>query len=391
MARANCSLLSIFVMRIGIDGLPLLTPLTGVGHYTLELARALASIAPTDEFELISPRPPSLAAAEKLNHATPANLRWVQSKRWRLNRYWWGAGLPLHLRRSSLDLFHGTNFEIPFWDKRPAVLTIHDLSSLLHPEKHEKRLARRARWRLPLMVKSAAMIITPTESVKRELCEHLGVDSGKVAVTPEAPRSVFKRVESEQAIETRKRLGIRDNFILFVGTIEPRKNLLTLARAFDQILRQTSLRPQLVIAGKEGWLMNDLFRFINRAGIQDDVCFTGYLGDDDLRALYSSCTLFVYPSLYEGFGLPPLEAMACGAPVITSRIPPIMETVETAAYLVDPANAQELASAIVRLLEDPGAREQLSILGAQQVRNFTWERTASLTLEVYKEVLGLTG
>jgi glycosyltransferase involved in cell wall biosynthesis len=211
-----------------------------------------------------------------------------------------------------------------------------------------------------------------------------------VAVTPLAPRTVFRKIEREQAIETRKRLGIRDNFILFVGTIEPRKNLLTLARAFDEILRQTSLRPQLVIAGQEGWLMNDLFQFINSAGIQDDVCFTGYLGDDDLRALYSSCTLFVYPSLYEGFGLPPLEAMACGAPVITSRIPPIMETVETAACLVDPANAQELASAIVRLLEDPGAREQLSMLGARQVRNFTWERTAALTLEIYKKLLGLT-
>lgn len=378
-------------MRIGIDGLPLLTPLTGVGHYTLELARALASIAPTDEFELISPRPPSPAAAEKLNHATPANLRWIQSKKWRLNRYWWGAGLPLHLRQSSLDLFHGTNFEIPFWDKRPAVLSVHDLSSLLHPEKHEQRLARRARRRLPLMVKSAAMIITPTQSVKRELCEHLGVDSGKVAVTPEAPRSVFKRMERAKTLETRRRLGIRDDFILFVGTIEPRKNLLTLARAFDEILRKTPLCPQLVIAGNRGWLMNDLFLFIKEAGLKDHVCFTGYLDDEDLRALYSSCSVFVYPSLYEGFGLPPLEAMACGAPVITSRVPAIMETVETAACLVDPANTQELASAIVRLLEDPGAREQLSMLGAQQVRNFTWERTASLTLEVYKKVLGLTG
>ena len=375
-------------MRIGIDGLPLLTPLTGVGHYTLELARALSVLAPTDEFQLLAPRAPSRAIAEKLNHGLATNLHWIQPKRF--NLYWWGAGLPLHLRRSSLDLFHGTNFEIPFWNKRPAVLTVHDLSPLLHPEKHEKRLARRLRWRLPLMVKSAAMIITPTESVKRELCGQLGADPEKVAVTPEAPRSVFKRVEREKTLETRRRLGIRDNFILFVGTIEPRKNLSTLARAFDEILRQTSLRPQLVIAGKEGWLMNDLFRFINGAGIQDDVCFTGYLGDDDLRALYSSCTLFVYPSLYEGFGLPPLEAMACGAPLITSRIPSIMETVESAACLVDPTNMQELAGAMVQLLEDPEAREQLSTLGAQHVRKFTWERTASLTLEIYKKVLGLT-
>lgn len=374
-------------MRIGIDGLPLLRPLTGVGHYTLELATALASIAPTDEFELIAPRPPSPAAAEKLNHAPAANLRWIQSKKWRLNRYWWGAGLPLHLRRSSLDLFHGTNFEIPFWDKLPAVLSVHDLSSLLHPEKHEKRLARRARWRLPLMVKSAAMIITPTESVKRELCEHLGVESGKVAVTPEAPRSVFKRMEREETLETRRRLGVRDDFILFVGTIEPRKNLLALTQAFEEILRTTHLHPQLVIAGKEGWLMNDFFSFVKEAGLADHICFTGYLADEDLRALYSSCSVFVYPSLYEGFGLPPLEAMACGAPVISSRIPAIVETVGSAAHLINPTRVQDLTDVIAELLSNRQARERLSMAGLERVKRFTWERTAQSTREVYIEAL----
>jgi glycosyltransferase involved in cell wall biosynthesis len=374
-------------MRIGIDGLPLLRPLTGVGHYTFELAQALSSIAPTDEFQLLAPGAPLPAVAEKLNKGLETNLRWVQSKRWRLNRYWWGAGLPLHLRRSSLDLFHGTNFEIPFWDRRPAVLTVHDLSSLLHPDKHEKRLVRRARWRLPLMVKSAAMIITPTESVKRELCGQFGVDPGKVAVTPEAPRSVFKRMEREKTLETRRRLGIRDDFILFVGTIEPRKNLLTLARALDEILRTTPLSPQLVVAGKQGWLMNDLFSFIKEAGLGDHIRLTGYLDDEDLRALYSSCSVFVYPSLYEGFGLPPLEAMACGAPVISSQTPVMVETLGTAARLVNPDNVRELADAIVRLLEDKQAREELSQSGLERAGDFTWERTARSTLEVYKEAL----
>src|SRR5438876_5666567 len=372
-------------MRIGIDGLPLLTPLTGVGHYTLELARALSSLAPADEFQLLAPGTPPSAVAEKLNKALATNLRWVQPKTF--NQYWWGAGLPLHLSRSSLDLFHGTNFEIPFWNKRPAILTVHDLYSLLHPKKHEKRLARRARWRLPLMVKSAAMIITPTESVKRELCGQLGTDPGKFAVTPEAPRSVFKRMEREKTLETRRRLGIRDDFILFVGTLEPRKNLLTLARALDEILRTTPLSPQLVVAGKQGWLMNDFFSFIKEAGLGDHIHLTGYLDDDDLRALYSSCSVFVYPSLYEGFGLPPLEAMACGAPVISSRIPAIVEAVGNAACLVNPQNVQELAGAIVSLLDDKQAREQLSLSGLERVEDFSWERTARCTLEVYRNAL----
>jgi len=374
-------------MRIGIDGLPLLRPLTGVGHYTLELAQALSSIAPTDEFQLLAPGAPSPAVAEKLNKGLETNLRWVQSKRWRLNRYWWGAGLPLHLRRSSLDLFHGTNFEIPFWDRRPAVLTVHDLSSLLHPDKHEKRLVRRARWRLPLMVKSAAMIITPTESVKRELSTQLGIEASRVAVTPLAPRSVFKRMEREKTLETRRRLGVRDDFILFVGTIEPRKNLLTLARALDEILRTTPLSPQLVVAGKQGWLMNDFFSFIKKAGLGDHIRPTGYLNDEDLRALYSSCSVFVYPSLYEGFGLPPLEAMACGAPVISSRIPEIVEGVGNAACLVNPTNVQELAGAIVSLLTDKQARDRLSSAGLERVKDFTWERTARCTLETYRNAL----
>jgi glycosyltransferase involved in cell wall biosynthesis len=375
-------------MRIGIDGLPLLTPLTGVGHYTFELARALSSLTPTDEFQLLATGAPSRDVAEKLNKGLATNLSWVQSKRWRLNRYWWSIGLPGYLMRSSFDLFHGTNYDLPRWKILPGVVTIHDLSVLLHSDTHEPALVQRARRRLPLVARSAAMIITPAESVKREVCEQLGVEPSKVAVTPYAPRSSFRRMQREQTIEIRSRLGIADDFILFVGTIEPRKNLLTLVQAFSEILRTTSYRPQLVIAGKKGWLTEDLFSFIQNARLDDQLCFTGYLSDEQLCALYSSCSVFVYPSLYEGFGLPPLEAMACGAPVITSNIPVLKETVEKAACLVDPVNAQELAFAILQLLQDRRAGEKLSLLGQEHVRKFTWERTACLTLEVYRQVLG---
>lgn len=374
-------------MRIGIDGIPLLRPLTGIGHYTFELALALASVAPATQFDLISSQPPPAAVAKHLNDRSKPNLNWIQTRKWRLNRYWWGVGLPLFLTRHSLDLFHGTNYEIPIWGGPPAVLTVHDLSSLLHPDKHQEPLASRARRRLPLMVKSAAMIITPTDSIKRELCLELGVDPEKVAVTPEAPRSVFKRVGPEETIESRRRLGISDDFILFVGTIEPRKNLIRLAKAYDQVRRNTAHRPQLVIAGSQGWLTDALFLYVKKAGLEADVWFTGYLADHDLRALYSSCRLFVYPSLYEGFGLPPLEAMACGAPVIASRIPAHTETLDTAACLIDPADVDEIARAIVELLEDRPAAEKFSMMGSERVKRFTWERTASGTLAVYEAVL----
>src|SRR4029079_15814081 len=150
----------------------------------------------------------------------------------------------------SFDLFHGTNYEVPLWSRKPTVVTIHDLSLLLHSEVHEHGLVRGGRWRLPLMAKSASKIITPSTSVKTEVCETFGIHPDKVAVTPEAPRSGFKRREAPERL---RRLGIDRDFILFVGTIEPRKNLRRLIEAFDQMLSNTSLSPALVIAGGQGW------------------------------------------------------------------------------------------------------------------------------------------
>ena len=192
---------------------------------------------------------------------------------------------------------------------------------------------------------------------------------------------------AEQTVETRRRLGIEDEFILFVGTREPRKNLPTLVRAFEKILRDTSHRPQLVIAGGKGWLTDELFSGIKGSGIEDRLRLTGYLTDEDLCALYSSCRVFVYPSIYEGFGLPPLEAMACGAPVIASRIAVFEETLASAARLIDPMDADALAESIVQVLDDEDHRRRLSSLGLEHTAKFSWERTARLTLDVYQQVL----
>jgi glycosyltransferase involved in cell wall biosynthesis len=376
-------------MNIALDGMPLGSRLTGIGHYTLELARSLALAAPTDSFTLISPEPPAEAAHEATTGQSSPNLSVINLTRGALNRRWWSIGLPLYLSRSSFDLFHGTNYEIPLWNRGPSVVTIHDLSLLLHSEAHEKRLVRRARWRLPLMAKRASKIITPSNSVKTEVCETFGVDSEKVVVTPEAPRSAFKRREDtdSQVIELRERLGINEDFLLFVGTIEPRKNLHRLIEAFDQLLRSTSLRSKLVIAGGQGWLMDDFTSLIQQKKLADRICLTGYLQDEDLCALYSTCRGVVYPSLYEGFGLPPLEAMACGAPVITSRIPSLIETVADAAWLVDPNNVEDLAQAMTGLLSDEKLRQHYAELGRAQVKKFSWEQTAVKTLEVYRSVV----
>ncbi|HEY0379998.1 MAG TPA: glycosyltransferase family 1 protein [Pyrinomonadaceae bacterium] len=376
-------------MRIGLDGIPLGEIKTGVGHYTFELARALAGVAPGDEFELVSPHPYVAADGGEGEQALPPNLRLTRAEAGRLSRRrWWSLGLPLYVRHARLDLFHGTNYDVPLWGGCPTVVTVHDLSTLLHPETHEKYLVRRARRRLPVMARRATAIITPSESVRRETCEHLGVGAEKVFVVPEAARRTFRPAAREETAEARRRLGVEDEFVLFVGTVEPRKNLLTLARAFDEILRETSLRPQLVIAGKEGWLADELYTYLKGAGVvRERVRFTGYVSDRDLRALYSSCRAFVYPSLYEGFGLPPLEAMACGAPVITSRVPSLTETVGDAALLVPPAAYRELAQVVIRVLRDSGERERLSSAGLRRAAAFSWEKTARATLDVYREAL----
>jgi len=412
-------------MHIGIDGIPLATPKTGIGHYTFELAQGLARELPQDEIQLIAPVPilrEELAARDApgrkvgtdtaeadaeetaeveatsatsveatdapLQSSLPPNLSTVQPKVSALRKHWWTNGLPLHIRSSEppVRLFHGTNYNIPLWNRCRTVVTVHDLSLLLHSNTHEAHLVARARRRLPTMVRFATQIVTDTEAVKKEICEHLDVRPERVSVVPLAPRRVFRPVPLEETVETRRRLGVEDDFILFVGTVEPRKNLITLVRAFAELLRETDLRPQLVVAGREGWLTDELHAYLKESAAGERVLFTGYISDEELRELYSSCRVCAYPSVYEGFGLPPLEAMACGAPVITSRIPVIMESVGQAARLIEPTDANALTRELIEMLTNDGVRRHFSEAGLKQAAQFTWERTARMTLDVYREI-----
>lgn len=374
-------------MRFGLDGTPLANQRTGVGHYTFELARALAAVAPAHEFEVVSPS--SFFASQDTGNYRLPNLRFTDAgvNGWK-RRGWWSVLLPRYCNQASFNLFHGTNFELPYWTRCPTVVTIHDLSLLLYPETHEKRRVRRARVKLPFMARKATAIITPSEAVKSEVCLHLNVRADKVFVVPDAARRCFYRVSGSESRPICERLGIKAEFILFVGTIEPRKNILSLVRAFEEVNRSSSSDLQLVIAGKEGWLSGGLMAYLRDSQIKDHVLFTGHVSDDALRALYSACRVFVYPSLYEGFGLPLLEAMACGAPVVAGNVPGIVETVGDAARLVSPRDSLELAKAIKGLLKDTDERENRRAAGIQHAKKFSWERTASATLEIYERAIG---
>jgi glycosyltransferase involved in cell wall biosynthesis len=375
-------------MRIGLDGYPLVWPKTGVAHYTFELVQALARLGPEHSFDLIAPAAYPPEVLEQIKQIP--NLRAVSFKTNLITRRWWAIGLPAYVRRAGLDLFHGTNYEVPLRNRERNVLTVHDVSVFSHPETHDRRMARRGQRRLPIMLRSAARIITPTEAVKCEVIERFQVNPDIVAVTPEAPRKAFQPMPVSETVEVTQRLGIADDFILFVGTIEPRKNLITVLSAFAELLRNTEHQPQLVMAGPKGWLTEEFDRVLAEMNLGDRVRTIGYVSDSHLRALYSSCKAFVSPSLYEGFGLPPLEAMACGAPVIASRIAAHVETLGAHAHLVEPTDAHALAKVIATLLENPQERERLSRSGLEHAARFSWEKTARLTLKVYEELLQAT-
>jgi alpha-1,3-rhamnosyl/mannosyltransferase len=375
-------------MLIGLDAIPLTEPRAGVGHYTFELARALAEAAPGDEFELAYPStdpPVNLAEREPL----PSNLKEARVRVGALGRRWWSAGLPRYAARRGFRLFHGTNYEVPLWGGACRVLTIHDLSLLSYPETHERRRVWRARRRLPLMALAADAVLTPTEAVRREVCSRLRVAPSKVFAVHEAARACFKPLDEREAADALRELGIDGGeFLLAVGTIEPRKNLATLVRAFEEVLRE---RPasglRLVVAGGRGWLSDPLFETLEKSAVRGRVVLAGYVSDEQLRALYSKCKAFVYPSLYEGFGLPPLEAMSCGAPVLAGDTPAVAEVSGGAARLFDPRDASQLARLILELLDDDTSRRALSEAGLRRAANFSWHRTARATLDVYAEAL----
>jgi glycosyltransferase involved in cell wall biosynthesis len=368
-------------MRIGLDGIPLTFPKTGVGHYTAQLAGALATIAPEHEFQLIYPS--SFPAFDFESHG---NLSPVRVPVGPIRKHWWTVGLPRYISKEKIQLFHGTNYDVPLWRGCRTLLTIHDLSMLLHPQTHEKRSVRRARRRLPVMSRTADAISVPTEAIRQEVCEYLGRSEEMVFVVPYAAREFFHPVSLDEASVTRARLGIGNEFILTVGTIEPRKNIPMLVTAFER-LSESQPQLQLVIVGGNGWLAGPSLEAIKKSKAGHRIVLTGYVGETALRDLYSSCLVFVYPSLYEGFGLPPIEAMACGAAVVVSDIPALVESTGLAARAVDPRDADDIAQTISEVLNNDDQRAALSVAGRKRASELSWTQTAIKTMQIYDTLL----
>ncbi len=368
-------------MRIGIDASPLLGDRGGMGQLTYYLLRALLELK--EDFEFLGyVKPGSLRNGTLEGWAARDYLYWIEAGR--IGMHWRGT-------LDKLDLYHGTNFKMRTSGRYGGVITIPDLWLDLHPEYSNKLFGQRASfYRTKRTAWRARKVITISEYSARDIELLYGLPRERIAVISCGVSDDFKPTVDQSAMfKLRHRLTLpTDRFILFVGGADPRKNHQVLLRAYAQ--RADRLKPFcLVLVGDTVHRFGNLRETVRRCGLEGKVVCTGRLSLTDLRLLYSQAGLFVFPSLYEGFGMPVLEAMACGAPVVTSRTTSLPEVAGDAALLVDPENVDELADSIVRVLEDRGVSEELKAKGFERAKQFTWETAARQTLAVYREVCGV--
>ena len=300
---------------------------------------------------------------------------------------WQLFNLPLKLRKMDLDIVHDPAgvgpllFNMPF----KKVGTICDLSLLLFPETHRKSSVIMHKLLFYPAVKNLDKVITISENSKRDIMEHLKVPEEKIRVIYVAADEQFKPLEEEDVAEIKREYNLDFPFILSLSVLEPRKNLPILIKSFHKLKNQ-GLGHRLVIGGGKGWKYENIFRTVEELGLDKEVIFLGCVPGEDLPKLYNAADLFVFPSLYEGFGLPPLEAMACGCPVITSNTSSLPEVVGDAGVMVDPYDVNGWAEAMDRVLLNKGLKQDMRERGLERAKMFSWEKTAKETLRVYEEV-----
>ena len=366
------------MMRIGIDANPLLGDTGGIGRLTYQLVRALLELKEDVDFVCYI-RPGALHGADRVGWDAGSRLCWIESGR--LMMPWRGA-------LDDLDLYHGTNFKIRTKGRYGAVVTVPDLWLDRYPEYSRKLFGQRSSYyRTKRTAWRARRVITISEYSSRDIQSLYGLPQERIVVIPCGVSHDFRPNSDKDALsKLMQRFALpTERYILFVGGADPRKNHRMLLSAYAR--RAAQLQPyRLVLVGDTADAFGNLMETARAVGIEDRVTCTGRLLLPDLRVLYSHADLFVFPSIYEGFGMPVLEAMACGAPVVTSNTTALPEVAGDAAILVNPHDSEELAHAMVHVLQDSGLRAALRTKGFERARRFTWERAARQTLAVYREV-----
>jgi glycosyltransferase involved in cell wall biosynthesis len=349
--------------------------------------RAMARLRPDDEFLVYSNFYFDRLDATNIHQtvlAPPASflqVPWDQL----LFPHW---AVPMKLNNDGHDVAHFTNNYISAWGGQPAVVTIHDMTPFVIPESYGSAHGHWLRNSFRLAARRARHLVTVSENSKQDICRILKVRPERVTVIPLAA-DLREDIDLSQVrrIKVQERFGIRHPFILYVGAIHPRKNVRRLIEAYARLRQDPRIPHQLVVAGAQRWMAKDI---ISASGIStisnSDIIFTGKVTEAELVALYEKTEAFVYPSIYEGFGLPVLEAMSLGAPVVTSQGSSLSEVAGNAAVLADPTDAGSIANAIAEVLNSPTHREQLIQRGFERASLFSWKRTAEALLDVFDTV-----
>ncbi len=326
---------------------------------------------------------PSLTRESRL--PSSIETRWVSENPYKRL----GLDLPRHVRRDRPDLLH-VQYTGPLFTGVPLVVSVHDVSFLEHPQYFTRFRATQLKITVKRTVERAAAILTPSEFSRDAILRHYHLDEDKVVVVHNAVSSEFRPIDrqtAQSAVE--RKFGIPGPFVLMVGDLQPRKNHLGLLKAFEELLRTHPQLPhRLVFVGKETWYSRELHGALEKSGIADRVHCTGFVEDADLVQFYGACDLFVFPSFYEGFGLPILEAMACGRAVASSETTAMAEVADGAGILFNPDSTEQMVRAMRDVLVDPELRVRLERLGSQRATLFSWERAAERTLDVYARVAG---
>jgi glycosyltransferase involved in cell wall biosynthesis len=378
-------------VRIGIDCTAALHQRAGIGRYTRGIIGALAELGSKHSFVLMV----AGSGAELMESGggladlgIKGNFRIkelpLRNRFWRIVWHRLRVPFPADLLTGTVDVFHSPDYLLPPLRRGKKVVTVHDLSFLRHPEGAAPSLREYLSASVPRSVREADLVLGDSECTRQDVIELLRVDRDRVEVVYPGVDQAFRVIEDQHHLATVRELYTLDRaFILSVGTLEPRKNLITLLDAYAA-LRRWGLEHRLVVAGGRGWLYDGVFRRVEELSLKEDVLFLGYVADEHLPALYCLADLLVFPSLYEGFGLPPLEAMACGTPVITSDSSSLPEVVGEAGLMVPAQDPEALAEAIAMVLADPGLREDLVRKGLSRASRFTWHAAGEKLLGIYQ-------
>jgi glycosyltransferase involved in cell wall biosynthesis len=370
-------------MQVCLDLTPALHNTAGTGRYVRELAKAFVDLGHGEQLSFFCVDPESGSGT-----GTPSL---VPRKTIRCSKRGWSAaaalssyfGIPMDRFVGEADVFHATWHLLPRLRTPASVMTLYDLSFALFPETHLRVLRWSSNALVPRFLRECDRIIAISESTKRDAVRLYGIPEDKIVVTYLAAEDRFRPADPDRVAEVRGRLGLPPRFLLYVGTIEPRKNLGVLLGALV-LLKGQGREVLLVVAGRLGWLYDGFLAKIRSLGLESLVLLPGFVPDDDLPALYSAADLFVYPSVYEGFGIPVLEAMGCGTPVLCSDASSLPEVAGDGGILLPPGDPAAWADAITRLMESAAQRAELREKGFRQASRFRWEETARQTWEVYR-------